>query len=120
MYNRGDSNVNSLDISLQDRDKMIWLRREKLIQPQHQMKRIPNAKCIDQEFKVDDLIFLRLQWFHQAFIAWKGNRKLAPNFYRLFPIQVRIAQEAYKLQLLVGLAIHPLFHVSHLKKKLGR
>lgn len=60
MYNRGDSNVNSLDTSLQDRDKMIWLLKENLIQPQYWMKKIHDAKSIDREFKVGDLIFLRL------------------------------------------------------------
>lgn len=59
MYNWGDSNVNSLDTSLQDRDKMIWLLRENLIKPQHRMKKIHDAKSIDREFKVGDLIFLR-------------------------------------------------------------
>ena len=79
-----------MDTSLQDRDKMIWLLRENLIKPQHRMKKIPDAKSIDREFKVGDLIFLHLQWFRQAFVTWKGNRKLAPHFYGLFPIQVRI------------------------------
>ena len=119
MYNPGDLNVNSLDWSLQDHDKMIRLLKENLIQSQHRMKHIADAKRTDREFKVNDLVFLCLQLFRQASIALRGNRKLAPKYYGPFPVQARVGHVAYKLQLPIGSSIHPVFHVSCLKKKLG-
>ncbi|KAL9459691.1 hypothetical protein AB3S75_002985 [Citrus x aurantiifolia] len=119
MYKLRDSNVNLLDRSLQDRDKMIQLLRENLIQSQHRMKQIVDAMRTDQEFKVGNVVFLHLQLFRQASIALRGNRKLAPKYHRPFPIQAHVRQVAYKLQLPAGSTIHSIFHVSYLKKKLG-
>ena len=84
MYNPGDSNVNSLHNSLQDLDKMTLLLRENLIQSQHRIKQISDAKHTDREFKVDDLVFLVLQPFRQPSIDLRGNRKLAPNTMDIF------------------------------------
>ncbi|KAK9225274.1 hypothetical protein WN943_010315 [Citrus x changshan-huyou] len=115
----GDSNVNSLHNSLQDLDKMTLLLRENLIQSQHRIKHIADAKHTDREFKVDDLVFLGLQPFRQPSIDLRDNRKLAPKYNGHFPVQACLRQVAYKLQLPIGLAIHQVFHVLYLKNKLG-
>jgi hypothetical protein len=46
--------------------------------------------------------------------------KLAPQFYGPFHILNLVGKVSYRLKLLVGSAVHPVFHISCLKKVIGR
>lgn len=55
----------------------------------------------------------------QQSIIRRINQKLSTRFYGPFPIITRVGPVAYKLQLPESACIHPVFHVSLLKKVVG-
>ncbi|KAL9422110.1 hypothetical protein AB3S75_034387 [Citrus x aurantiifolia] len=118
-YIPGETIVASVDQALKDRDSMIRLLKENLHQAQSKMKKMADKHRTEREFEVDDWVYLRLQPFKQASLALRKDRKLAPRFYGPYKVLQRIGQVAYKLELPSHSKIHPVFHVSCLKKKLG-
>ena len=67
-------------------------------------------------FQVGDMGFLHLQPYKQSSLKLKGHKKLAPNFYGPYKVLQNIGSVAYKLELPPSSRIHPVFHVSYLKK----
>ena len=64
-------------------------------------------------------MYLRLQPYKQQSVAYRASHKLSPRFFGPFKIIQRVGPAAYRLDLLVSSCIHPIFHVSCLKAKLG-
>ena len=61
-------------------------------------------------------MFLRLQPYKKTSLKAKGHQNFAPKFYGPYHIIQRIGEVAYKLVVPTQLKIHPIFHVSCLKK----
>ncbi|EMS46801.1 UDP-glycosyltransferase 87A2 [Triticum urartu] len=68
---------------------------------------------------VGDQVFLKLQPYIQTSVAPRANHKLAYKYYGPFPIVAKINEVAYKLQLPPQATIHPVFHVSLLRRVLN-
>ena len=59
---------------------------------------------------------MKLQPYRMKSLAKKPNEKLSPRFYGPYKVIQRIGEVAYKLELLEDSKIHPVFHISMLKK----
>jgi hypothetical protein len=83
------------------------------------IKKYADNKRIEREFSVGDMVYLRLQLFRHAAFGIHQSLKLTTRFYGPFRLMERIDKVAYRLQLSESTDIHPVFHVSQLKKHLG-
>jgi hypothetical protein len=83
---------------------------------QQRMKSYADKGRSEREFKVGDQVYLRLQPYIQSSVAPRTNQKLSFRYYGPFPVIERIGLVAYRLQLPKDCRIHPVVHVSQLKK----
>jgi hypothetical protein len=91
-----------------------------LTQAQNRMKKYADQKRTERHFSVGDWVYLKLQPYRQISLKGnKGNHNLCPKFYGPFEIVAEIDKVTYQLNLPAGSLIHPIFHVSQLKKKVG-
>lgn len=80
------------------------------------MKSQADKNRTEREFQIGNLVYLKLQPYIQTSVASRSNQELSFKFYGPFKILQRIGQVAYKLELPNKYRIHPVIHVSQLKK----
>ncbi|GMJ08032.1 hypothetical protein HRI_004472400 [Hibiscus trionum] len=118
-YLAGESVVATVDRSLQQREAAIKMLKFHLKRAQERMKQQADKRRVDCDFQTGDMVFLKLQPYRQQSVQHKVSQKLAPKWFGPFKIVSKIGSTAYKLELPIGSKIHPVFHASQLKKRIG-
>ena len=87
---------------------------------QNQMKQQTDQHRSERSFEVGDWVFVRLQPYKQMSLKQsKKDNKLSPKYYGPYKVLQKIGTMAYKLELPASSRVHPVFHVSCLKKVIG-
>ena len=86
----------------------------------NRMKQHADQHRSDRSFDVGDWVFLQLRPYKQMSLKQaKKDNKLSPKYYGPYNVLQKIGTMAYKLELPVASRVHPVFHVSCLKKVIG-
>jgi hypothetical protein len=84
------------------------------------MKKHADKKRTERVFSVGDMVYLKMQPYRMAAFGLRQSIKLTSKFYGPFRITDRVGNLSYKLLLPDGVTINPVFHVSQLKKHVGK
>lgn len=82
------------------------------------MKDQADKHRVERVFAVGDQVYLKLQPYVQTSIARRSNQKLGYKYFGPYTIIQRVGAVAYKLDVPRFCQIHPVVHVSLLKKTL--
>ncbi|KAE8728969.1 hypothetical protein F3Y22_tig00004035pilonHSYRG00004 [Hibiscus syriacus] len=93
--------------------------KENLLLAHNRMKQQADKHRTEREFHVGDDVYLKLQPYRQNSLALRKNLKLSARYFGPYKIIEKIGLVAYRLRLPPYSKIHPVFHVSLLKKKIG-
>ena len=118
-YERGSATVSAVDHELEDRDAILDELRMHLLRAQQKMKFQADTKRRPEEFDIGDLVYLKLRPYRQRSLARRKYEKLAARYYGPFKVLERIGKVAYKLELPSSASIHPVFHISQLRRAKG-
>jgi len=118
-YLPGTSKVQAVYQTLTVREDILCTLKENLVMAHNHMKQqVYQGRSIHQ-FAEGDQVFLRLQPYKKTSVKAKQCQKLAPKFYGPYTVLKRVGQVAYQLALPSQSKLHPVFHVSCLKKVIG-
>lgn len=101
---------------LTDRALMQQLVQQHLLRAQKYMKYQADKHRTDRNFDVGDWVYLKVQPYVQSSLALRSSNKLSFRFFGPYQIVNKINDVAYKLLLPPTSTVHPVFHVSLLKK----
>lgn len=101
------------------REAMDHVLKDAIQAAQNKYKQYADKKRREATLNVGDWVFLKLQPYKQLSVAVRRNLKLSRKFFGPYKVLEKIGNVAYKLALPEGSHIHPVFHISLLKKKVG-
>ncbi|KAH0715068.1 hypothetical protein KY284_007973 [Solanum tuberosum] len=97
----------------------VKLIQERLKRAQSRQKSYTDVRRRALEFKIDDWVYLKVSPM-KGVMRFGKKGKFSPRYIGPYRIAKRISSVAYELELTLELAVvHPVFHVSMLKKCIG-
>ena len=108
--------VKNLQEWVTERQLITALLKQHLHRANNRMKLFADAKRSERSFAVGDWVYVRMQPYIQTSLAIRANARLAFRFFGPFLIEQRIGSLSYRLRLPAGCKLHPVFHVSQLRK----
>ena len=118
-YEVTPTDPHNLQESLIIRDKVLQQLKSNLRRAQNYMKMQADKKRREFQLQIGDLALVKLQPYRQHSVALQKNQKLGMWFFGPFEVLEKIGTMAYKLRLPDTARIHPVFHISLLKKFVG-
>ncbi|KAJ9558566.1 LOW QUALITY PROTEIN: hypothetical protein OSB04_013180 [Centaurea solstitialis] len=112
----GKIRVEAVGEELRDRDEALKQLKSHLANAQSIMKEQCDRKRRDITFALGECVYVKLKPYRQLTMAKRISQKLSARFFGPFKILERIGPVAYKLELPLTSRIHPVIHVSLLKK----
>lgn len=82
------------------------------------MRHYANRGKTERTFQVGDHVYLKLQPYMQTSVAKRPNQKLSAKYYSPYQVLQKIGTVAYRIELPKRSNIHPVFHVSQLKRRI--
>ena len=101
------------------REDILRTLKENLVMAQNHMKQQADQGHSERQFAKGDQVFLWLQPYKKTSLKAEHSQKPTPKFYGPYTVLKRVGQVAYQLALPSHLKLHPIFHVSCLKKVIG-
>jgi ribosomal protein L21E len=114
-----DVPVTDITSWLHDRALMSTVIHQHLLRAKQRMKKYADEQRYERQFNVDDRVFLKIQPYIQSSLAARSNQKPAFKFFGPYRVVARVGSVAYRLALPPSSSVHPVFHVSQLKKAVG-
>jgi hypothetical protein len=105
---------------LRERALMTKLLQLHLERMQQRMKAQADKGRTERTFEVGDWVYLKLQPYLQSSVEHRSNYKLSFRFYGPYQIEQRVGEVDYELKLPETSMIHPVIHVSQLKKSVSK
>ncbi|MCO5610193.1 hypothetical protein L7F22_064429 [Adiantum nelumboides] len=109
--------IQSVKDFLEDMNDMLKAARESIRSAQDRAKTYANKACRKVTFEKGDFVFLKVPATSKTMKTGKCD-KLSPRYCGPFKILKKLGDVAYKLELPESFQVHPVFHISRLKKSI--
>lgn len=93
--------------------------RDNLLQAQERMKHDADKNISESTLELGDMAYLHVQPYRHTSLSLHQCVKLHSKFYGPFCVIAKVGETSYKLLLPEGCKLHPIFHISQLKKHHG-
>jgi transposase InsO family protein len=114
------SKVQAVEDHIENQQQILQILKDNMTMAQNRMKQQADQHRSKRSFEVGDWVFLRVQPYKQMSLKQaKKDNKLSPKYYGPYKVLQKIGTMAYKLELAASSRVHPVFHVSCLKKVIG-